>query len=142
MTTMMWVWLGVMVISLLAELCTMELISIWFTFGAIIPFVLEVSLGLAIEWQLTIFIVLSAVLLASLRKIAKKFFLRNSEGKTNLENIIGQKYKLIEPITESSNGTIKINGVVWTATTENGQEKQAGELVEIIKISGNKIIVK
>lgn len=142
MTTMMWVWLGVMIITLLLELCTMELVSIWFTFGAILPFILEVAIGLAIEWQLVIFIVLSALFIACLRKITKKFLLRNSEGKTNLESIIGKKYKLIEPITENSNGAIKINGVVWTAVCENSESKQTGEMVEVVKISGNKIIVK
>ena len=142
MTTMMWVWLGVMVASLVIELCTMEVVSIWFTFGAILPFILEVVGGVGLEWQLVAFVIVSAVLIACLRKITKKFLLRNSEGKTNLETIIGQKYKLIDPITSETNGTIKINGVVWTAVCENGESKQTGEIVEVVKISGNKIIVK
>ena len=138
---MMWIWLGVMVISLIIELCTMEVVSIWFTFGAIIPFVLEV-LGVALEWQLVAFVILSSILIASLRKITKNFLLRNSEGKTNLETIIGKKYKLIESISTESNGAIKINGVIWTAMCEDDKTINAGEFVEVVKISGNKIIVK
>ena len=141
MTTMMWIWLGVMVISLIIELGTMEVVSIWFTFGAIIPFVLEV-IGVGLEWQLVAFVIISAILIASLRKITKNFFLRNSEGKTNLEAIIGQKYKLIDPISAESNGSIKINGVIWTAMCEDDKAINSGELVEVVKISGNKIVVK
>ena len=134
---MMWIWLGVMGASLLIELGTMEVVSIWFTFGAIIPFILEV-IGVNLEWQLVTFVIISALLIAFLRKITKKFLLRNSEGKTNLETIIGKKYKLIEPITEGLNGAIKINGVVWTAITDDDSTINIGEMVEY---NGYKICV-
>ena len=142
MTVMMWVWLGIMVGALILELATMELVSIWFTFGAVLPFILETATVLGFEWQIAIFIIVSIILLLSLRKITKKYLLRHSEGKTNLETIIGKQCKLIEPITTDASGTIKINGVVWTAIAENEQTIESGAKVEIVKVDGNKIVVK
>ena len=142
MDIMFWVWLAVIVVTIVVEAFTMEIISIWFTVGAIPSFVLAGFDVLGWEIQLVIFIVLSAVLILSLRKITKNFLLKNSNAKTNLASIIGTKVRMIEMTDFDSVGTVKINGVTWSAVGEKGETIESGTVVEIMKIEGNKLFVK
>ncbi len=142
MDVMFWVWLGVIVISAIVELATMEVVSIWFTFGAVVPFILAATRAVNWVWQLVIFVCVSALLIVGLREITKKFLLRNSNEKTNLDALVGQKFRMISRTDFETVGSVKINDVVWSAIGENQQAIEAGEIVEIVKISGNKMIVK
>ena len=142
MDVMFWVWLGVIVVSAIIELATMEVVSIWFTFGAIVPFILAATRAVGWVWQLVIFIVLSATFIVGLSEITKKFLLRNSNEKTNVDALIGQKFRMISRTDFETVGSVKINDVVWSAIGENQQTIEAGEIVEIVKVSGNKMIVK
>lgn len=47
MEVMFWVWLGVFVLSLVIEFITFDLISIWFSAGAIIPFIMSAIGGVS-----------------------------------------------------------------------------------------------
>lgn len=142
MDIMFWIWLGVLVVTAVVELATMEVVSIWFTFGAIIPFILAGTRAVGWEWQLVIFVVLSAAMIIGLRQITKKFLLRNSNARTNLDAYIGQKYRMLSRTDFETVGSVKINDVVWSAIGEGQQTIEAGEIVEIVKVSGNKMIVK
>ena len=142
MSAMFWVWLGVIVATIILEACTMELVSIWLTAGAIIPFILAATNGVNWEVQLIIFISLSIIFIIALRKITKKALLKNSNGKTNLDALIGQKYRMLTETDFDSVGTVKINDVVWNAIGKNRQEIKAGEIVRIVKVRGNKLIVE
>ena len=139
---MFWVWLAIIVVTIVVEAFTMEIISIWFTVGAIPSFILAGFNAVGWEIQLVIFIVISAVLILSLRKITKNFLLRNSNAKTNLASVIGTKVRMIEMTDFDSIGTVKLNGVTWSAVGENGETIESGAVVEIVKIEGNKLFVK
>ncbi|MBR2909839.1 MAG: NfeD family protein [Clostridia bacterium] len=142
MDIMFWVWLAIIVVTIVVEAFTMEIISIWFTVGAIPSFILAGFNAVGWEIQLVIFIVISAVLILSLRKITKNFLLRNSNAKTNLASVIGTKVRMIEMTDFDSIGTVKLNGVTWSAVGENGETIESGAVVEIVKIEGNKLFVK
>ena len=45
MEVMFWVWLGVIVVSAIAEAASMELVSVWFIVGAIPPFIMSAFIG-------------------------------------------------------------------------------------------------
>ena len=95
MNAMFWAWLIVIIITAVMEFVTMEVVSIWFTLGAIVPFILSAVDVVGWEWQLLIFIVVSAVLVLSLRNVTKKWLLKNSNEKTNLDVIIGKQYRML-----------------------------------------------
>ena len=141
MDIMFWVWLAIIVVTIVVEAFTMEIIS-RFTVGAIPSFILAGFNAVGWEIQLVIFIVISAVLILSLRKITKNFLLRNSNAKTNLASVIGTKVRMIEMTDFDSIGTVKLNGVTWSAVGENGETIESGAVVEIVKIEGNKLFVK
>lgn len=142
MDPMFWVWLGVIVATIVIEFATMEIISIWFTVGAVIPFILAATNSVAWWVQILVFIGVSALLIISLRNVTKKFLLKNSEGKTNLESVIGQEFRMIEKTDFETIGAIKINDVVWSAVEENHKAIDKGEIVQVVRVQGNKMIVK
>lgn len=139
---MMWVyiWLGIVAVTMILEFITMELVCIWISFGALVAMILA-ACGVGFEIQIAVAIVISIACILGLRKIALKFLSKNKD-KTNLDLIIGVKTKLITSITKDDMGSVKHNGITYSAKTLNGEEINAGEYVEIIKIEGNKLIVK
>ena len=141
MTTMSWIWLAVLVGTAILEIATADLVSIWFTFGAIIPFILATTTNLHYGWQIAIFFVISAILIASLRKITMKYLLKNANLKTNTDALVGQKFRLLEKTDFETVGKVKIKDVEWSVIGDKQQTIEKGAVVEIVKISGNKLIV-
>ncbi len=142
MDYMFWIWLGILVVTAIVELVTMEVVSIWFTCAAVIPFILAATKAVSWEWQLVIFIVLSAAMIIGLRPVTKKFLLKNSNARTNTSAYIGKRYRMLTRTDFETVGSLKINDVVWSAVEENRQALEAGDIVEVVKISGNKLLVK
>ena len=99
------------------------------------------AFSVALWIQCLVFVLVSFLLLIFLRKLLTKF-LQTEEEKTNTESFIGNKYTLTKEITEGENGKILINGVEWVVATENETSHKAGEKVIVIKIKGNRLIVK
>lgn len=142
MDFLFWVWIGIIVVSVVVEAVTLDLISVWFAFGAIVPLILSAIGGVSWVVQLVVFIVTSALLIIFLRKIAIKFLFKNSEGKTNLDLYIGKRTRMLEKTDFEHVGSVKVNDIVWSAVEESGQTIEKDEIVEIVKVSGNKLIVK
>lgn len=136
-----WIWVAVVAISLVIEFITMEMVSVWTALGGIVALVLS-ALDVRLEIQLIAFFVVSIALLLLLRKLALKYLLKQNDLKIGADSIVGTSHKLLSPITSDERGTIKINGITWSVTTQNGTELSADTIVEIVKIEGNKLIVK
>ena len=136
-----WIWVGVIAVSFLVEFSTMEMVSIWTGIGGICALILA-ALKVKYEIQLIVFFVVSIVLLLSLRKLALKYLLKNNNQKVGTDRVVGTKTKLLTAITPDDAGTIKVNGVVWSAITENGEPLAVNTIVEIVEIRGNKFVVK
>ena len=70
--------------------------------------------------------------------------LRNTKDAiTNADLALNKTYKLLTEIGEDGGvGTIKINGVEWSCTSNDGQPIPAGTKVVAIEVKGNKYIVK
>ena len=85
----LWVWLGVVVVATVVELCTMDMTSIWFAASGIVALIL--SAFPQIHWlvHLIVFIVLSSGFIVGLRPICRKIMLRHMNEKTNVDSLIG-----------------------------------------------------
>lgn len=136
---MVWIWAVAFVLTLLIEIFTVELVSLWFSVGALVAFILALC-GVNTTIQIVVFIVVSIVLTISLRWVFMKL-LKNTKGKTNLDTVIGSVHTLIKPITDEEAGEIKVNGVIWSAIS-NGESIEQGKKVSILAVSGNRFIVK
>ncbi len=129
-------------VSVIVEVVTLDLVAVWFSVGAVVPFILSVIGGVPLEIELSIFLAVSVLLIVFVRKYAQKLLFKNMNTKTNVQAQEGKRYRLLEDTDFEKNGSIKINDVVWTAVSENGEAISKGELVEIVRIEGNKMVVK
>lgn len=136
-----WIWLAVTAVALIVEFLSMEFVSIWFVAGGIVSLVLA-ACGVMLEIQIIVFIVLSLVMLFSFRKLAIKLLNKNNDEKTNTDELIGKTFKLLTSIADGTPGTIKVHGVIWNVATEDNSTIKKDSYVEIIKVKGNKFIVK
>ncbi len=141
MTFFVWIWLGILVVSAILELASMQMVSIWFCASSVVAAILDIC-GVAIWIQALVFVLLALILLLCLRKFCLKFLLKGDTIKTNVDTLVGSVFPLFEEIKPEQNGSIKVNGVVWTAQSEKEQTIKKGEKVVVTKVEGNKLIVK
>lgn len=137
-----WIWIAVIVIAVIVEAVTEQMVSIWFVPAAIIATILD-FVNVTIIWQVVVFLVVSIIGII----LAKKFlftFKRTEDHKTNIETIIGDKCVVTEKIDNYAGcGQAKVRGQVWSARSVNDEETfEEGELLRIVAIEGVKLICK
>lgn len=135
-------WLALMVCFIAFEIITMGLYTIWFAGGSLIAFFVA-TMGFNIWVQLGTFVVVSGVLLIFTRPLAKKK-LDKDKVKTNVDSLIGEKAKVIEPIDNiSGTGRAVVHGQEWMARADQEKDTfEKDEIVVITRLEGVKIIVK
>ncbi|HPK67496.1 MAG TPA: NfeD family protein [Bacilli bacterium] len=139
---MIWIWLGIFVLSVIIEAVEPDLVSIWFAAGALLAIILSIIPGVPFWVEIIVFLVVSFVLIFAIRPLAKKF-LYKKEIKSNIEEKIGEKCVVIKAINELAHGEVKLNGVIWTAIARNKKEVfEEQSVVTIVGIDGNKLIVE
>lgn len=136
---MIWVWGIVTAITLILEFVSAGLISIWFAAGGFVTLIVAaVWSDLPIIWQCVIFVLVSCALLIATRPVFKKLT-KNAE-KTNTDALVGKQFKIEKQ--KSDVVYHKIADVEWRVVEENEAKIAEGDLVEIVKFQGNKIVVK
>ena len=140
----MWIWFGIADALLNVELATTALVAVWFSAAALVfGVIVAIFPTLDIVWQVLIFVVLSAALVAATRPLVKKLMKRGKNRETNLELIVNHKALVVEEINnDMEQGAVKINGLVWNARSENGETIVKDTLVVVKNIQGNKAIVQ
>ncbi len=136
---MIFIWLGIIIVCLILEAMTTEVVSIYFSFGGIVGMILAAA---KVEFwpQVWIYIAVVIITLVTTRPIFIKY-LKKNEIKTNIDSIVGRRYKLDKAIT-STYGEVTVAGVVWNAMTNDSTEIEANTMVEVISVNGTKLIVK
>lgn len=134
------IWTIVLVISVIVEAITIDLVSIWFGLGAIAALIGE-ACGLSQVLQVVIFTIISVVCILISRPLSKKY-LRGNTIKTNLDRVIGKHCLVTETITADNKGEVKVMGTLWMATSLNNETILAGEYAEVASIEGAHVIVK
>ena len=134
---MIWIWLGIFVLSVIIEAVEPDLVSIWFAAGALLAIILSIIPGVPFWVEIIVFLVVSFVLIFAIRPLAKKY-LYKKEIKSNIEEKIGEKCVVIKAINELAHGEVKLNGVIWTAIARNKKEVfEEQSVVTIVGIDGN-----
>lgn len=137
--TMIIIWFAVVILAGIIEASTMDLTSIWFSFGGFFALLIAVFFPDTLVIQMLVFTVLSAVALMFLRPVFKQYLKRN-EVRTNADRLIGKTAFCIKTIDLDVRGEVKIDGKIWTAVANeliNPTEK-----VEVLAIDGVKLVVK
>ena len=136
-----WIWLGVVVASLIIEFITFELVTVWFALGGLVALIMAACDVIPLVHIIT-FSVVSLGTLLGLRTVCMRY-LNKHKADTNTDLIIGKSFKLLSEITPITRGTIKVNDVVWEVKADDDDVTiPVGSWVIAQEISGNKIIVK
>ncbi|HHU28618.1 TPA: NfeD family protein [bacterium] len=135
-----WVWLILILATLGLEIMTVDLISIWFSLGALVALILSV-LKVPLPFQIAAFIIVSIGLLATVGKWSRKM-LKNKTISTNVDSLIGQEIVIIKGADHLTRGEGKVRDVVWTVVCEKGNKVEPGDIAIIERIDGNKLYVK
>ncbi len=134
-------WLVVVAVMIVIEVITLGFTTIWFGIGAIGAAIVS-WLGYGIWIQLIVFAILSVVAMALCRPIAVKY-LNKDKAKTNIDDVVGKTVVVTKEINnEQATGSVVLNGMDWTARSEDGRVIPEKEKAIVVSVEGVKLIVK
>ena len=135
-----WIWVALVIIFTLIEVCTLGLTTVWFALAALVMVFLS-FLKIPFPMQLLIFLAIAAVLLIFTRPLAIKKFKTGTE-KTNVDSLIGKHALVIKRIGEFEKGEVKLAGQIWSARSGDNAEIAEGTKCEVVRIEGVQAIVR
>lgn len=136
---MVWIWLAVILITFFIEAVSMDLLSIWFTFGAFVALIVSLFTDVII-YQTVVFFGVATILLIFTRPLAKKYFKVNKIS-TNADRVIGKVAIVSEKIESGLRGAVLVDGKEWTAISNSHNTLKKGDKVEVLAIEGVKLLV-
>ena len=135
-----WFWVAVTIICVVIESLTLALTTIWFGISAFVM-VFFAFTPLPFPAQLFIFVALALVLLIFTRPLVKQK-LNQKKIATNYERVIGQIAVVTKKITALEKGSIKLNGMEWTAAVREDITLEEGSKCIVEEIAGVTAYVK
>lgn len=133
------IWSVVLIGTILVELETSDLVTIWFTVGAVAALI-SAALGVPIVYQFVIFIIVSLALLFATRPLTKRF-MDKEVVKTNADRMVGMHGVVVIEIPFDGKGEIRVDSQNWTAFSSLKTPIAEGTRVVILDIVGNKLLV-
>lgn len=135
-------WIAVLIIAVVVEIISLGLSSIWFAGGALMALVIAALNG-PLWLQIVSFFAVSIVLLIFTRPIAVKYFNRD-RVRTNAESVVGKQAIVLSEVNNlKGTGQVSLAGQEWSArSTDDDLILEEGEVVEVMAISGVKLICK
>ncbi len=136
------IWIAVMVLMVVLEGVSAQLVSIWFVAGALVASIVSFFVP-SFPIQLVVFVGVSLFLLAVTRPFVKKLKASTKVEPTNADRYIGKTAVVIEDIDEvTGGGQVKVGGSVWSAKSESGVSIRKDSKVTVKGIKGVKLIVE
>ncbi len=140
MQWMAWLWLALLLLFIYMEAATVTMVSAWFAVGALTALIASLF-GAELWLQVTLFVVVSGVLLAALRPVARKYFTPKLTS-TNVDAVIGKEGIVCVNIDNiNGTGTVKLGGMEWSARSSDGRNIAEGTRIRVDKIEGVKVFV-
>jgi membrane protein implicated in regulation of membrane protease activity len=136
------IWLIAAVILAVGEMATTGLFLAPFAGGALIAALLAAAgAGATVEWA--VFLVVSVLLLAALRPLARSHQRSKGRIKTGTAALVGQTATVVERIANAEGvGCVKLDGEIWTARAFDEDETyEPGERVQVLEIRGATALV-
>ncbi len=134
-------WIIGFVLCLILEAATSAFVSIWFAVGAVGGFAASLC-GASVWVQLFVFVAVSALFLGFTRPLVRKLLPRKFTP-TNSELSLGRTAEVIEDIDNvTGQGRIRLDGVDWSASSEDGTVIKKGESVTVTKLGITSLTVK
>lgn len=132
------VWLILIVVFVVLEGMTVSLVSIWFAVGAAAALIAS-AFSTSVTLQLTVFVVVSAAVLACTRPLVKKQRARKAPP-MNAQSNVGRTASVIAAVTPDVPGRVRLDGVDWRAQCSS--PLAVGTLCEVVAVHGTTLLVK
>ena len=136
------IWLIAAVIFAIGEMATTSFFLAPFAGGAAVATLLAAAgAGAVIEWAA--FLVVSILLLAALRPIAREHQRTRGKIRTGTAALVGQTATVVERIANAEGvGCVRLDGEIWTARSYDEDEViEEGKRVQVIEIRGATALV-
>ncbi len=133
------IWFGVIVILIVIEIMTYNLVTIWFALAAIIALIMTV-IGFNFAVQLVTFVIISVILLIVTRPLLKKLKV-GKKLKTNYEAVINKEGIALDNFKIGYNGNVKVEGLEWLAFSTS-DDISKNERVIVKQVIGARIRVE
>ena len=139
---MLFVWLGLLALFLIAEFATVQLTTVWFAVGALVSLLLAAFGVDNVAIQIIVFALVSLIMLILTRPLVKKWMRRRTQP-TNADMVIGEQAVVTEAIDNAqAEGLVKVKGAVWSARSADDSRIPVGAAVTVKAIEGVKLIVE
>ncbi len=133
------IWIAAMVIFAVAEIATVQFISIWFAVGSLAAF-FAAMLDLNNTVQITVFVLVSVLLFILSKPLVKK--LQKTKVNTNSDRLVGKTVIISQQVDNvKEQGRTHVGGVDWSVRSSDGSIIEAGEQAVVEDIKGVKLIV-
>ena len=132
-------WLVLVVVLSIIELCTINLVTVWFVISGMVSLILSFFIE-DIAVLSTIFVLLGIILLILSRPIINKLKNNSNDTKTNLDRIIGSHGIVTQEIKNEEIGEVKVDGKRWSAISKEHIPVDTKVFIEAI--DGVKLIVR
>jgi membrane protein implicated in regulation of membrane protease activity len=137
--TMVVFWAVIFVITLIIELETADLTTIWFCISSVVALVAGIAFANPIT-QIIIFVALSLVLILATRPLVKNK-MRATVIRTNTDRLIGMVAIVTKEIVPNEIGEVKVSNEFWRAVNYDGLSFEVGESISVDSITGIKLVV-
>jgi membrane protein implicated in regulation of membrane protease activity len=135
-------WLIAAVVFGVGEIATLGFFLAPFAGGALLAAIITgLGAGTAVGW--VVFLVVSLVLLAALRPLARSHRRQPPKLRTGTAALVGSTGMVVERIANDEGvGCVRIGGEVWTARSYDDDEViEAGRKVQVVEIRGATALV-
>ena len=135
-------WLILAVVFGIGEIATLGFFLAPFAGGAAVAAVVSAA-GVPLIGSLAIFLVISIILLAALRPLARSHRRMPPQIRTGTAALVGEPAMVLERIANDEGvGCVRIDGEVWTARAFMDDETyEAGTRVQVVEIRGATALV-
>ncbi|MBQ9026678.1 MAG: NfeD family protein [Methanobrevibacter sp.] len=131
------IWIFIAIIFIIFELTTNTFVLIWFGVSALVSAALN-YLGFDIYIQITVFIILSLVLIFLTRKFATKVTQEPTKKATS-ERLIGMKATVVKKLSDNE-AIVKVRGENWRAVIPN--DANVDDTVRITSIDSIRLVTE
>ena len=137
---LLWIWLGILIVSIIVEVATTELKSFWFAFGALAALIVNLIDEDAYFSQIFSFIIVTLASLIFIRPLIRTH-LQDLKLDEYGDTLINKEVLVIKKIDKDNPGLVKVDGFTFNAFCFE-DEFVEGEKAKIKIIKNKKLYVK
>lgn len=136
-----WIWLGVAVLFGIGEMASPGSFFLApFAIGAALAAILAFA-GVDLAWEWIAFVAVSLGAFVALRPLAKRLNDEPSPAGVGSRRLIGRVAVVLEEITPSTTGMVRVDHEDWRAESADRAPIPAGTEVRVTEVEGTRVIV-